>query len=355
MRVARGTNSASFCGGDQAAVPDQRAARALEMVLLLGGRGVEQERRRLDGEVRRGLQQGVLGAVRVSLLQQRAGIQREDVARRGRAGCHTLQRFARLAQEGAVVAGPLQPDLTERAVDQRVVRVAFQGGAERQDREVPVAGARMGQADGHVALDVVAIEARQDLQLLQLVAVAAGAGVDVGELLACRDHPRRDCDGLLEGAGGFRRAAFVAKAQAEQVVDVRDLVVEAHGLCDGGQCTVHVAVAVAGQSQLMEHACRALVELQTPLVGFRGAIVPLKLVLDVAQLFERTGGGRVERRGRSKVARGGVKVFTIAEAAIRLAAAEIREHGVGPQVNKPRCRPRWPRRSGRRAGPRRRG
>ena len=82
------------------------------------------------------------------------------------------QRFERLAQVHAVVVRlrPIEPHLAERAVDERLAGRALERAAKRQHRHLLVAGARLRQAERDLTLDVVAIEARDHLQLLDFLA-----------------------------------------------------------------------------------------------------------------------------------------------------------------------------------------
>jgi hypothetical protein len=85
---------------------------------------------------------------------------------------------------------------------------------------------------------------------------------------------------------------------------------------------------------LMSPSRGAVVEAHVPLVGLGGAGVALALVQDVAQLFERTGGGRVEGGGLPEIARGEVEVAPIGAPLVGFGPPQIGEHGVGPQGNR---------------------
>src|SRR5213080_4645379 len=56
-----------------------------------------------------------------------------------------------------------EPDLAERAIDERFVRSLFERGAEREDRELPAAGARVLAADCHLTIDAAAVQGSQPL------------------------------------------------------------------------------------------------------------------------------------------------------------------------------------------------
>ena len=162
----------------------------------------------------------MLGAVDVAFLQQRAAVERQHFAGRRRARGDALERLARLAQEGAIVARPLQPDLAERAVDLRLVRAALERAAQRQDGEIPVAGARLRETDRHLTRDVIAIEAGDHLQLIELLGVSIERAVQIRELFARRHHAGRQRHGFLERLERVGQALQLAQADAEQVVRV---------------------------------------------------------------------------------------------------------------------------------------
>src|SRR5262249_62245807 len=105
--------------------------RRVEMIQPLGRRCVERERGAIDRKSRRGLLKRALGAGDVALLQQRPRVQRERLARGRGIGGDARQRFARLAQKRATLPRTLEPHLTERATDLRLVRAALEGAAER--------------------------------------------------------------------------------------------------------------------------------------------------------------------------------------------------------------------------------
>ena len=82
------------------------------------------------------------------------------------------------------------------------------------------------------------------------------------------------------------------------------------------------------------------------------ASIALQLVEGVAKLFASTGGGEVEGGGVAEVADGG---FEVAAALIRFAAAQPRQHGVGPKRDGAAVGLDGGKRSGRSAARRRRG
>src|SRR5437764_1319810 len=83
-----------------------------------------------------------------------------------------------------------------------------------------VARASVGQADRDVPRDAIAVEAGEDLQLLELVGAASDIAVELGELLARRNQSGRYRHGLFECVDGLRSPACIAEAHAEQVVGV---------------------------------------------------------------------------------------------------------------------------------------
>ena len=123
MRVARCDELGVV--GDQRAVVDERLPRRVEVVLPLGGRRVEKERRRIDRERVRSPAAACARrrprwpsrssarpySVRISLVG--AGLDAD-----------ALERLERLAERDAVVArlGDVEPDLAERAVDRAADR-----------------------------------------------------------------------------------------------------------------------------------------------------------------------------------------------------------------------------------------
>ena len=158
---------------DDAAIENQRVASGIQMVLPLRGGRIVQERGRLDRIAGRRLLQRVLGRLVLVLLQQRPPVKVNTSLPAFVLDGGTLERLPRLAQERAVVARTLEPDLSQRAIDLRFVRIALERIAEREHREIPVPGARVREADGDLTFDVIPIEPRQQLQLLQLVSAPA--------------------------------------------------------------------------------------------------------------------------------------------------------------------------------------
>ena len=301
------------------------------MALFLGGRGVERERLRIDGEAQRRLLQRMLGAVHVALLQQRAAVEGERLAGRRRARRDALERLARLAQERAIVARPFEPDLAERAVDLRLVRAAFECAAQGQHREIPVAGARVREADRHLPRHMIAIEPGDDLQLLELFGVTAERAVEIGQLFAGRNQARRERQRLLERLQRIGQPLLLAQADAEQILGVRQLLVEPDGLLQRRDRAVHVAVAIARERELVADARGAVVEPDAAFVRGHRARVLLQLEEDVAERFERAGCGGIEAGRGAEVARRRFQIAAVAAPLVGLAAAQVGEHRVRPE------------------------
>ena len=170
------------------------------MLLALGRRRVIDEGRRIDGIARcRGLQ-NLFGAIDLPVAQQRAAEQCERVAADvGTTAC-ALERFDGFVEREAVVArfGVLQPHLAERVINPRVFGRAFERGAERDNGRLRMARPRFGERDHHLALDTVAIESGEHLELIQDVGPACPATVEVRQFLARGDEPGRHRHRLLE-------------------------------------------------------------------------------------------------------------------------------------------------------------
>ena len=119
----------------------ERVPRGVEVVLPLGGgrvvRGTPTDR---PGSARR-LLQHLLGGVELVVAQQRAAVQRQHVARGAGIEATRSSASSALLSAVAIVArlGDVEPDLAERAVDERLVRRALERAAEREDRQLGVA------------------------------------------------------------------------------------------------------------------------------------------------------------------------------------------------------------------------
>lgn len=194
-----------------------------------------------------------------------------------------------------------------------------------------MAAAGVRQADRDLPCNAIAVERGEHLQLLELIAAAVGGTVEVGELFAGRDHPRRERDGAFDRAQRLGVAPLLAQAQADEVVRVGHAIVETDGFVQRRQRRVDGAAAITGHRHLVVDARRPVVEADRAIVGVRGAIVALELVEHVAERLERPGGGRVERRGLPEVAGGRVEVAALAASLVRLPATQVSEHRVGTQ------------------------
>src|SRR3989442_4440182 len=186
----------------------------------------------------------------------------------------------------------------------------------------------MRQADRHLPLDVLAIEASKYLQLLELVSTPAKAAVQIRELVAGGNEAWRQEHRSFKRLFRVGVLPFLAQAQPQQVVRVGGAVVEPDGLRQRRDRAVDVSVAVAGKRQLEAHPPRVIVELQAAFVGLARASKTLQLVHHVAQLVEWTRGRRVERGGHPEIAGGGVEIAT---PLIGFAAPQMRQHRVGAQ------------------------
>ena len=76
----------------------------------------------------------------------------------------------------------------------------------------------MGEPDRHLPLGVIAVERREHLQLLQLFRSAADGAVQVGQLFARGNEPRRERDRLLERFLRGCELMLFPQAEAEQVL-----------------------------------------------------------------------------------------------------------------------------------------
>ena len=209
-----------------------------------------------------------------------------------------------------------------------MIRRSLERVAKGEHGQIGVSSARMRQADRHLPLDVLAIETRKYLQLLELVRTPAEAAVQIRELVAGGNEARGQGNRFFQRLFRVGVPPLLAQAQPEQVVRVGGAVVEPDGLRQRRQRAVDVSVAVAGERQLEAHERRAIVELQAAFVGLARASKSLQLVHHVAQLVEWTRGRRVERGGHAEIAGGGLEIAT---ALIGFAAPQMRQHRIGAQ------------------------
>ncbi len=189
---------------------------------------------------------------------------------------------------------------------------------------------RVRLADCDLTLDLVGIQPREHLELLELVAATTERGVQIRQLFARGDESRRQGDRLLQSAlcvGGPPRGA---KAQRLEVIAVGHLFIDAKRGFEGRQCGVGSSFPIAGQRQLVVHARGAVVQSQRLLVDLAGTMKSLLEIADVGELLERAGGHGVQNHGRLKIASRGLEVGA---PLVRLTPAKVRQHRVGPQRN----------------------
>ena len=191
--------------------------------------------------------------------------------------------------------------------------------------------ARVRQADGDLPLDVIAVEAGEHLQLLELVGAPIDGAVQVRELFARRNEPGRARRRVRRRAApppsGPSRAGTGRGGSARRPSSSSSLTASFSAVSAG----IDGAVAITGERELVGDARRSIVEPHAAGVGVGGAVVALQLVEHVAERFERPGRGRVERGGAAEVARGRVEVAAVAAPLVGLAAPQVGEHRVGPE------------------------
>ena len=192
----------------------------------------------------------------------------------------------------------------------------------------------MRKADGNQPLGLGGVEREQRIELLDFLAGAILQPIDVGELLPRRDEGRRDGDGPNEGGARFGELFAIFQAQAQHVMRFVKSRVELHRLLQGRNRAGEPAIAARRQRELVENLGRVVVEADVGLVVFGGIREAPKLEIDVAQLFERSRGARIELGGRAQIAqRGGQHFGRIAAALMRLAPFQVGEHRAAFQRN----------------------
>src|SRR5947208_7155281 len=107
--------------------------------------------------------------------------------------------------------------MAKLAVDKRLTRCALQRDAQREHRHFLVAGARLRQAERHLTLDVLAIEAGDHLQLLDFFVMTPRRSVEVRKLLARGDVSGRERDGLFKRQDGIADPMLVAETEAKEI------------------------------------------------------------------------------------------------------------------------------------------
>ena len=222
----------------------------------------------------------------------------------------------------------VEPHASQGGIEDRVIGRAFECVAQRDDRQVRAPGPRLGKRHGDLSLDMIAIEARNGLELRQLVGAAAGARMELGQFLSRGDEVGRERHRLFKRLLRLGHSALVAECQAEHVIRVRHPLVESNRLPRGHERGIEVAVAIPRERQLVGHARRSLVQLQAGFIHFSSDAEPLALVHHVAELIERTRGRRIESGSRPEIADG---LVDFASSLIRFAAAQVRQHRIGTQ------------------------
>ena len=212
----------------------------------------------------------------------------------------------------ALALGGLEPDPTESRVDDRRIGMPLGRASERQHCRILASEARVRQAHAHESFGSRRLERRQRFELFDRLTLPARIRVERHELFAGGRESRFELHGSEQCALGLLTRTTIAKAEAEQVVRLRQSIVEAHG---PPQCVDRfgdITVAIVGKAQLVDHARRAVVQTQTALVV----------------------GGR-----RRMLAHGGVRVaeqFERSRGVGSSAAASVRSRTA--EANSPRCR-----------------
>jgi hypothetical protein len=174
---------------DQGVVGNERRSSRLVVFQLFGDIGELGKGRRFDRETLRCLLQDLFGGFELVVVQQRPAVQRLHVARRSRRRGRAGERLQSLLDGvGTVVTGfgDIEPHPPEGAVQDRLVRCALDGAAERQHRQFKVSGPCVRQTDGHAPLET-AVECSEHVQLFDGLRVAIERAQRVGEFLASRD------------------------------------------------------------------------------------------------------------------------------------------------------------------------
>ena len=228
----------------------------------------------------------------------------------------------------------VEPHLAERAVNERLVGRAFERGAEREHREVRLSCTRLREADGHLALEVIAIEPAMVWSCSSSSALRPLAACSFGQLFACGDERRRQRNGPLERRGRGLVLVFVAPAHPKQVIGVGLLAVEAKHLIENRDGRVRIARDVVGEGELIADARRSVVESQIADIRVSRLRIAAQLVEDVAQLFERPGRGVIEcDRCAGNLVRPGPGRHD-RPAADTFPTAQMGQHGIGPERNR---------------------
>ena len=167
-----------------------------------------------------GLQQYLLGSIELVVPQQCPAEERESRARGRRPGSDSFERLERFVEGRAIVSRLriLQPDSSQRLVDDGLIRRPLEGCAKRDDGGLRVAGTCLRQAHRDLPLDVVAIQTGEDLKLIEFIGAPVLRRVEIGQFFARGDQTRRKCHGLFEGALRLEGPPAVAQTEAQEVV-----------------------------------------------------------------------------------------------------------------------------------------
>jgi hypothetical protein len=157
----------------------------------------------------------------------------------------SFESLERFVEGRAIVSrlGIFQPDSSQRLVDDRLIRRPLERRAKGDDGGLRVTGTGLSQPDSDLAFDVVAIQAGNDLKLIELVGAPVLRGVEIGQLFARgneaggerharskarwastarrrsrRQRPRRYC---ASGSLSLRRAVLTAAASAASTSPAR--------------------------------------------------------------------------------------------------------------------------------------
>ncbi len=320
--------------GRQRPVVDERTPGRAEVILAFGRRGVQEKRRRLDRKVHGGLQQCLLGPIELVVPQQCPAEEREGRARGRRPGSDSFERLERFVEGRAIVPRLriLQPDPSQRLVDDGLIRRPLEGCTKGDDGGLRVAGTCLSQPHRDLALDVVAIQTGEDLKLIELVGAPVLRRIEIGQFFARGHETRRECHGLFERALRLEGPPAVAQAKAQEVVRFGVALAQAHRLERRGERRVDLAGPVARQGHFIAHARGSVVQGERALVRFSGQPISLHLVLHVAEALKGPGRAGVERRGLTEIVG---RRFEIAAAQIGFTAPEPGDHRVGTKGDGP--------------------
>ena len=257
----------------------------------------------------------------------------QQVCRRRFTARHDRLRRVQCPCERGGIALPLrlpEPHGRERRLHAHVVGMPLRRAAEHECGHVraPRLGSR--HREGNIPLGAVRLESGQRLELFDAVGLPVEIVEEIRECLARWHEARRQSHGTLERPERLRPLLLGAEADAEQVIALREPVVQAHGLPERGHRRSRVPVRVQRESPFVEQARRAVVEAKVGLVTVGG---PGELALSevhVTELFQRARGGAVQHARLPQVANRGGEVSV---PAIGLAPFQVAEHRARLQGN----------------------